>query len=466
MKTHARFRNTRSHHRVARASCSELARGLRALSPTPLILASLLLTAPALAQPSFQHLGDLPGGRFFSEAICVSGDGRVVFGDSVTGGVPPNDISEAFYWTAQTGIQTLDPSRAGLSSTPFAASFDGSVTAGYIIFPNIYTDIEIFRWTSASGAMDILGDLPGGFINSSARGLSADGSILVGTGSSQMSFASCSNCVESFRWTAPDGLVPMGDVPGGSFDSRAYGISADGTVIAGEVGAPAGPVASRWTAQTGFQTLGFLNSTGYQQSEAWCISANSQVICGRSTSMNTTGMEAFRWTAAGGMEALGDLPGGPFASLAMAVSADGSIIVGQGTMEGGPFGFGATRAFIWDRPHGLRPLRDVLVNDYGLAQELEGWDLFRAQSISADGRTIVGLGINPDGLGEAFVAYLGPPPPYCPADLDGNGVVNLQDFLAYLQLYAAGDPRADFNGDGSITVNDFLAFLAAYAAGC
>jgi hypothetical protein len=54
----------------------------------------------------------------------------------------------------------------------------------------------------------------------------------------------------------------------------------------------------------------------------------------------------------------------------------------------------------------------------------------------------------------------------CPADLTHNGAINVQDFLLFLQLYAAADPRGDFNADGAINVTDFLAFLAAYAAGC
>jgi hypothetical protein len=54
----------------------------------------------------------------------------------------------------------------------------------------------------------------------------------------------------------------------------------------------------------------------------------------------------------------------------------------------------------------------------------------------------------------------------CRVDVNGDGAVNVQDFLSFLQLYSSGDARADFNQDGSINVQDFLAFLAAYAAGC
>jgi len=44
--------------------------------------------------------------------------------------------------------------------------------------------------------------------------------------------------------------------------------------------------------------------------------------------------------------------------------------------------------------------------------------------------------------------------------------VNLQDYLLYLQLFAAADPGADMNGDGRVNVSDYLAYLAAFAQGC
>ena len=54
----------------------------------------------------------------------------------------------------------------------------------------------------------------------------------------------------------------------------------------------------------------------------------------------------------------------------------------------------------------------------------------------------------------------------CPADLNGDGVVNTQDFLAFLGLWSAGDPLADWNDDGTINTLDFLAYLADWGAGC
>ena len=54
----------------------------------------------------------------------------------------------------------------------------------------------------------------------------------------------------------------------------------------------------------------------------------------------------------------------------------------------------------------------------------------------------------------------------CPADLDGDGELTLFDFLAFQNLFSAGDLRADFDGDGVLTLFDFLAFQNAFAQGC
>jgi hypothetical protein len=64
-------------------------------------------------------------------------------------------------------------------------------------------------------------------------------------------------------------------------------------------------------------------------------------------------------------------------------------------------------AFIWDAPHGMRSLHEVLTNNYGL--DLTGWQLSAAGGISSDGATIVGYGINPAGMTEAWIANLKPP---------------------------------------------------------
>jgi hypothetical protein len=76
-------------------------------------------------------------------------------------------------------------------------------------------------------------------------------------------------------------------------------------------------------------------------------------------------------------------------------------------------------------------------------------------------------GVIVPGLMLSFVAQTGAVcTPTCRADFNGDGHVNVQDFLAFLAGYAAADPRCDIDGNGRINVQDFLAYLALYAAGC
>jgi hypothetical protein len=97
-----------------------------------------------------------------------------------------------------------------------------------------------------------------------------------------------------------------------------------------------------------------------------------------------------------------------FPGLALAVSADGSVIVGQGL----PTGSILAEAFVWDAGNGARRLKNVLENDFGL--DLTGWSLFDATGISHDGLTVVGRGRNPSGAEEAWIARLGPSQPTVP----------------------------------------------------
>lgn len=57
-------------------------------------------------------------------------------------------------------------------------------------------------------------------------------------------------------------------------------------------------------------------------------------------------------------------------------------------------------------------------------------------------------------------------PASCPADLNGDGVLNFFDVSAFLGAYTASDPAADFTGDGVFNFFDVSAFLTAFSTGC
>jgi probable HAF family extracellular repeat protein len=282
-------------------------------------------------------LGDLAGGSFFSQARGASSDGSVVVGQSQSA-----SGTEAFRWAASGGMVGLGQLPGGTFSQAFGVSADGSVVVGLGLAGSGF---EAFRWTAAGGMVG-LGDLPGGSFFSRADGVSADGSVVVGTSLS----ASGS---EAFRWTSAGGIVGLGDLPGGGVWSFAQGVSADGSVVVGNSDSASGP-------------------------------------------------EAFRWTSGGGMVGLGDLAGGGFNSIAWAASADGSVVVGAGSTAAG------NEAFIWDTTNGMRSVKDVLV---ALGVDVTGWRLDAAIAVSADGNVIVGTGINPSGSSQGWLARLSPEPP-------------------------------------------------------
>jgi hypothetical protein len=54
----------------------------------------------------------------------------------------------------------------------------------------------------------------------------------------------------------------------------------------------------------------------------------------------------------------------------------------------------------------------------------------------------------------------------CPADLNGDGVLNFFDVSAFLTAFNAMDPSADFSGDGMFNFFDVSQFLTAFNSGC
>ncbi|HWP30436.1 MAG TPA: hypothetical protein VNK96_01735 [Fimbriimonadales bacterium] len=134
--------------------------------------------------------------------------------------------------------------------------------------------------------------------------------------------------------------------------------------------------------QSFFKGLGDLPGGNFE-SVALGVSADGSVVVGYSKSAN--GQEAFRWTEDTGMVGLGDLPGSSFYSVASGASADGSVIVGYGTSSNGQ------EAFRWTQTAGMVGLGDLSGGGFSST----------ASGVSWDGTVVVGQGYSANGF-EAF----------------------------------------------------------------
>ncbi len=139
-----------------------------------------------------------------------------------------------------------------------------------------------------------------------------------------------------------------------------------------------------WAGAASFTPLGDL-SGGTGESYPHAISADGSVIVGDSAV--ASGMEAFRWTESGGMVGLGYIPGGLSYSTARGVSGDGSVVVGNSDF-GGILGF---QPFRWTSAGGMLAIIDPPVQG-GSA----------ADAVSADGIAVVGVLPNGSGSEEGF----------------------------------------------------------------
>jgi len=54
----------------------------------------------------------------------------------------------------------------------------------------------------------------------------------------------------------------------------------------------------------------------------------------------------------------------------------------------------------------------------------------------------------------------------CAADINGDGSLNILDFVAFQTLFQNGEPDADCNTDGAFNILDFTCYQALFQAGC
>ena len=155
--------------------------------------------------------------------------------------------------------------------------------------------------------------------------------------------------------------------------------------------------------------------------------ADGTVVVGSSTfpgSQNPSNQHAFRWTTAGMVDID---PSGTYPSIAFAVSADGSVIIGTGAGRGG---------FRWTSGTGIKDL-NVLLADARV--NMAGITLDNARAVSANGQLIVGNGSFPEGQRAYLIRYYDGTPAVSVTPIAGlTSVASVQQSVNDLAAARAG----------------------------
>lgn len=293
-----------------------------------------------------------------ANAEYIAGSYRIT--TNLGGGSSTVSYEQGFRWNQQTGFQALGllPGYGGTNVQ--AVSADGQVVVGYAgsSYPWFSDASQAIRWTPAEGLVSL--GQPPGVLRSAATLVSADGSVVAG------SVQLASDLRLTYRWTQATGMVGIGTLPGTFVYTSPSAMTPDGSVIVGSAQTTVMNGvnrAYRWDSATGMVDL---DAPGNGISSiALAVSADGKVVVGCSD--NSLGnCQAFRWTAEEGKVALGNLPGGTY-SYATAVSADGSVIVGFGNAQRNCTNFicnGDT--FVWTEATGMLGLRTLLI-EHGYA---------------------------------------------------------------------------------------------------
>ena len=325
-------------------------------SAIPRAAALSWLAAVACAQAqSIQLIPALPGSDS-ALPYGVSADGTKVVGTSF---LPSGDADRGFVWTLAGGSQPVIGAPVSFGT---AISGDGSTVVG-IGFDN---DFNISGYSYRNGTMTPTGSLTGTGFGANANAVNFDGSVVVGQSDLPNDFNQ-----RAFRWTSGGGIQDLGTLNGAVY-SLALGISADGSVIVGNSGSQGDGLAFRWTQADGMTALPRLLGSTFDG--AYGISADGSTIVGGSNS------QAVRWRN-GLVEPLGLVAGLKY-SRANASSADGEVI--------GGIAYGNdSKAFVWTPQTGVIDLQERLISQ---GVNLNGWQLLEVSGVSADGSVLIGNG--------------------------------------------------------------------------
>jgi uncharacterized membrane protein len=266
------------------------------------------------------------------------------------------DGADVFRWTAANGrsnLGTINPDYYGSPVHASNVSDDGSTIIGYF-GEHEYGAAGGFVWNASNGMRLITDISDGGLFNPVPTAVSADGSRIVGHGTTFPRFPSVVGDPAAFLWTSQAGMQSLG------FAGYPQAISADGNTVVGSL--PRSEITSeafRWTENSGVQSLGYLQSELPSSSASHVTSDGSLVVGGSSVAPPVFGPRAFRWTDPTGLQELTTRGND---QTVIGISADGSVMYGSmrtlvPNLPGPTF---THDAFVWSEQIGLRTLPEII----------------------------------------------------------------------------------------------------------
>ena len=374
-------------------------------------------------------LGLVDPGDFGSQGFGVSSAG-VAVGRSL--GVS----NQAFMWTEGGGLVPL-PNLAG---RPYGVAEDAN-DAGLVIGTGATTAFGSSPLPLAwqDGGVSQL-PLPAGETLGRAYAVNADG-VAVGS-------VDGGSFEQGVIYTSEGATVITTPAPDGSTIRTAFGISDDGLV------AGFGIDPNNAARNVGFvydsvndvaSEVGALD--GMNGAIAFGVSPDGRVV--GSSMLNQGAGMPFIWTEAGGIQPI-PLPVGTSQGSARDVNSAGWAVGTASSAFAIPF--------VYDGEQTYR-LADVIPDG-------TGWDLSMNTSSAAMGITedgvIVGTGVL-DGVPHAFAMF---PAASCPADCNGDGALNILDFVCFQNEWQNQTSAGDCDGNGAYNILDFVCYQNIFSAGC
>jgi probable HAF family extracellular repeat protein len=324
------------------------------------------------------------GGAINPRITAISANGSILLAN-FCGPTCPSDY-HGYLWTVNTTVVPLDR-RPGSTYSPSAAmSTDGTVVVGssrYVAKPN-----EAFRWQSTGDtrSMTPLGFAPGDN-ESDAFAMNADGTVIAG-------WSSGPSGIGAAVWRPQTGMRRLpklqGTAPNASLG--VVGVTADGSRILGHTtGFPGASLMGLFWSGPDFQNVQALGRPAppYDSAVPEAMSADGSVVVGYLTNASNA-HQAFRWTAATGIQPLGFLDPNQTSSTARAVSADGKVITGVS----------GDQPFRWSSERRMQSIRSLLIEDAGL--DLSNFETRGFWAASPDGTWIAGATHRSDQFHDTF----------------------------------------------------------------